>query len=298
MTGSNNNIFTVDKLFNVKNWVVVVTGGGTGIGLMCAQAFANNGARVYIVGRRSDALQNVIQTHGPSIQNGGQLIPITADISSKESIATLVNEISKKEKYVNVLVNNAGIATKERTDVTKGEDEGVEALRDELWKTDQTEWEEVYRTNVVGYYYTAVAFLPLLAAATEHFHGYSACILNNASMSGTTHVSQAQFPYNVSKGAVQHLTSLLAYEFSRPAVKVRVNAFSPGIFPSEMTTQSSGADQKSHIPAEGFGEKKGIPADRPGKDDDIAQLVLMLACDTYVNGQNVHIDGGFLLRHP
>jgi len=298
MTGSNNHIFTVDKLFNVKDWVVVVTGGGTGIGLMCAQAFANNGARVYIVGRREDALQNVVKVHGSSIQNGGQLIPITADISSKESIADLVNEISKNEKYVNVLVNNAGIATKERTDVTKGDNQNAKALSEELWKTDQTEWEEVYRTNVVGYYYTAVAFLPLLAAATEHCHGYSACILNNASMSGTIKTSQAQFPYNVSKAGVQHLTSMLAYEFSRPAIKVRVNAFSPGIFPSEMTTQESGSDQKSHIPAEGFGQKKGIPADRPGKDDDIAQLVLTLACDTYINGQNVHVDGGFLLAHP
>jgi NAD(P)-dependent dehydrogenase (short-subunit alcohol dehydrogenase family) len=43
---TNNSIFKVENLFNVKNWVVVVTGGGTGIGLMCAQAFANNGARV------------------------------------------------------------------------------------------------------------------------------------------------------------------------------------------------------------------------------------------------------------
>lgn len=43
---SNNHIFQIQNLYNVKNWVAVVTGGGTGIGLMCAQAFANNGAKV------------------------------------------------------------------------------------------------------------------------------------------------------------------------------------------------------------------------------------------------------------
>jgi hypothetical protein len=83
-------------------------------------------------------------------------------------------------------------------------------------------------------------------------------------------------------------------------------SFSPGIFPSEMTGQSiillmgagelltefdlvksSGEDQKSHIPAEGIRERKGIPAGRPGKDDDIAQLVLMLAVNTYINGEVV-----------
>lgn len=52
-----------------------------------------------------------------------------------------------------------------------------------------------------------------------------------------------------------------------------------------MSAKSSGEDQKSHLPADNFGEKKGVPAGRPGKDSDIAQLVLMLAVNTYVNGQ-------------
>jgi len=294
---TNNSIFKVENLYNVKDWVAVVTGGGTGIGLMCAQAFANNGARVYIVGRRQEALDQAVKAHGSDLANGGQLIPISADVTSKESIQQLVEQISKKEKYVNVLVNNAGISGDHLQSVEKG-DESAKALSEQLWGAGVNDWEQVYRTNVIAYYFTTAAFIPLLSAATQHLHGHSACVINNSSMSGTTRMSQHHIQYNVSKSATTHLTTLLAQELRRPGVKIRVNAFSPGIFPTEMTTQESGEDQKSHIPAEGFGDKKGVPADRPGKDTDIAQLVLMLAVNTYVNGQNVHVDGGYLLEHP
>ena len=85
-----------------------MTGGGTGIGLMAVQALAVNGAKVYIVGRREEKLEQVAQTHGKDIS--GQIIPITADISSKESIQSLVSEISKKEKFLSILINNAGVS--------------------------------------------------------------------------------------------------------------------------------------------------------------------------------------------
>jgi NAD(P)-dependent dehydrogenase (short-subunit alcohol dehydrogenase family) len=296
MSKTNNPSFRVDQLFNVKDWVVVVSGGGTGIGLMCAQAFANNGARVYIIGRRMEALEQAVEVHGKHIENGGKLIPIQGDVSKKETIADIVRQISSKEQYVNVLVNNAGIAGS-RQDVVKG-DTSAQELSKQLWEVDESMWHDVYRTNVMAYYYMAAAFLPLLAEATTRFHGHSACIVNNASMSGVTRLSQAKFQYNVSKAGTVQLSTMLAQEFRRVGVKVRVNAFSPGVFPSEMTTGKSGPDQKSHISAEGFREKKAVPAGRPGKDEDIAQAVLMLAVDTYVNGQNLCIDGGFLLEHP
>jgi len=294
---SNNSSFKIENLFNVKDWVVVVTGAGSGIGLMCAQAFANNGARVYIVGRTQEKLDQAVKAHGQDIENGGQLIPITSDTTSKESIKDLVDKISTKEDHVDCLVNNAGINTSHRQKFHKG-DEDAQALYEDLWGATFEEWEAAYRTNVAGYYFTTVAFIPLLAAATKARHGHSACVINNASMSGTMRSTQNHIQYNVSKSATTHLNTLLAQELRRPGVKIRVNAFSPGYFPSEMSTKSSGEDQKSHIPVEGFGENKGVPAGRPGKDDDIAQLVLMLAVNTYVNGQNVIVDGGWLLENP
>ena len=144
-----NSKFGTSRLFNVEGLVCVVTGGGTGIGLMIAQAFANNGARVYITGRRPEALETAVKTWGKNITHPrGQLIPAPADCTDKASIENLVKEISKNEKHVDVLVNNAGIS-KGTSTVEKG-DESAKALKEQLWNEELSDWEDVYRTNVIG----------------------------------------------------------------------------------------------------------------------------------------------------
>lgn len=141
--------FGTSRLFNVEGWVCVVTGGGTGIGLMIAQAFANNGARVYITGRRAEVLQTAVKTWGKSLAHPrGQLIPMPADSTDKASIDSLVKDISKNEKYIDVLVNNAGIS-KGKSSVEEG-DKSADALKKELWNEELSDWEDVYRTNVIG----------------------------------------------------------------------------------------------------------------------------------------------------
>lgn len=295
---SSQDIFKVNNLFNVEGWVCLVSGGGTGIGLMISQALANNGAKVYIAGRRKDVLENTASTHGSSLVHpSGQLIPVQADITSKESISSLVAEISKKEKHIDLLVNNAGISTKKTLEVEKGE-ESAEALSKEMFSEEWEDWEQVYRTNVIGYFFMSTAFLPLLSAATKANPGRSASIINISSMSGITRTSQHHVSYNVSKAATIHLNTILAQELSQSAVKVRVNSVAPGIFPSEMTSEGSNEENKSHVDSEGYREKKLIPAGRPGKEEDMAQAILMLAVNNYINGQTVVVDGGYLLGHP
>ncbi|KAI0737735.1 NAD-P-binding protein [Daedaleopsis nitida] len=284
------------RLFNVEDWVCVVTGGGTGIGLMIAQAFANNGARVYITGRRPEALQTAVKTWGKSLAHPrGQLIPMPADITNKASIDGLVKEIYKKEKHVDVLVNNAGIS-KGTSTVEEGE-KSADALKKELWNEELSDWEETYRTNVIGYFFTSAAFLPLLSAAARE--GHTGTVINVTSMSGITRTSQHHFKYNVSKAATIQLSTLLAQEFRRPGVNIRVNNIAPGIFPSEMTVGESDDSNKSamEVPPD-YGEKKGIPAGRPGREEDMAQLALFLASNQYAYGQTVAIEGGYLLEHP
>ncbi|PCH40769.1 NAD(P)-binding protein [Wolfiporia cocos MD-104 SS10] len=292
-----NSKYAVKNLFNVEGWVAVVTGGGTGIGLMIAQAFANNGARVYITGRRADALQTAAKTWGANLLHPqGKIIPVTADITDKASIQNLAVEISKHEKQVDVLVNNAGIDGDNST-VEKG-DESVSALQRELWKEDVSMWEDVYRTNVIGYFFTTVAFLPLLSA-TSFRTGHSGSVINISSISGITRTSQHHMAYNSSKAAVIQLNRLLAQELRRPGVKVRVNSIAPGIFPSEMTTEGSNEQNKSTIPVdEEYGKKKGIPAGRSGGEEDMAQAALLLACNQYIYGETLTVDGGYLLEHP
>jgi len=266
---------------------------------MTAQAFACQGAKVYIASRRKSVLENAVDTWGNTLAHPqGQLIAVECDITDKKSISGLVEELKRRgEKNVDVLVNNAGVSLGS-SEVEKG-DETAEELSEELFGEDLGKWEEVYRTNVIGHFFTTAAFIPLLAATSTIHPGRTAAVINTSSMSGITRTSQHHFKYNVSKAADIHLTTLLAQELRRNAVNVRVNSVAPGIFPSEMTVkEESDETNKSTIPTgEDYGEKKGIPAGRPGSEEDMAQAVLMLACNQYAYGQTIAIEGGYLLEN-
>ncbi|KAJ5595409.1 uncharacterized protein N7459_001617 [Penicillium hispanicum] len=286
--GSNNS-FKLENVFNLKNRVALVTGGGSGIGLMATQSLAVNGAKVYITGRTEEKLQRVVEVYGNDIP--GQIIPISADITSKESIKKLVDEISAKESKLHILINNAGIASStmdtDRTD--------PKALQEELFhnKGSIEDWESVMRTNVTQIFFTSTAFLPLLNKASQDEFDWSSTIVNISSISGIVKSAQHHFAYNTSKAAAVHLTKLLAYEIVASGLKIRVNNIAPGVFPSEMTTGGSDEHQKSEIPKEKFEGK--VPAARPGKDEDLAGAVIFTTANQYLNGQTIVVDGGYLL---
>ncbi|KKY24486.1 putative short chain dehydrogenase reductase family [Phaeomoniella chlamydospora] len=290
MVPKNNNAdFKLDQLFNVKDKVALVTGGGSGIGLMATQALAVNGAKVYIVGRTEEKLETVVENFGKDID--GQIIPIAADISQKDEIKRLVKEIESREKCLCILINNAGISSSNQ--LPQGE--SAEELKKNLFDPDNAtfeDWETTYRTNVPQLYFMTTAFLPLLQKATENQHGYSGCVVNIGSISGMVQTAQNHFAYNASKGAAHHLTKLLASEITSQGIKIRINAIAPGVFPSEMTAHESADNQKSELPKS---KKSELPASRPGNDRDMGNAILFAVTNQYLNGQIVAVDGGYLL---
>ena len=166
--------------------------------------------------------------------------------------------------------------------------------------------ERVLIVSLCRHFFTTVAFLPLLSAATKRGAGHTGNVINISSMSGITRTSQHHIAYNTSKAASIHLNTLLAQEMRRSGVQVRVNSIAPGIFPSEMSGEyaalyaaakkglspisfvasESNAQNKSTIPTDdSYGKKKGIPAGRPGGEEDMAQTALFLACNQYLYGQ-------------
>jgi NAD(P)-dependent dehydrogenase (short-subunit alcohol dehydrogenase family) len=206
--------------------VALVTGGGSGIGLMIVQALAINGAKVYVTGRTEEKLEKVAELYGKDID--GRIIPISGDISQKSEIARLVKEIESKEKCLCILVNNAGISKGTHTvSESKNANEMKQNMFDEESNTFE-EWTETYRTNVAAMYFLTTACLPLLQRSTETHKGYSGCVINITSISGLVRVSQHHPAYNASKAAAIHLSNMLGAEIVDAGLKIRVNNIAPG----------------------------------------------------------------------
>lgn len=106
--------YKASDLFDLSFMTAVVTGGGTGIGLMITQALVTNGAKVYITGRRQEVLEKTVEAHN---KGPGSLHALPGDVSTKDGCLELVKSLQSKEpKGIQLLVNNAGIA---RDDATK-----------------------------------------------------------------------------------------------------------------------------------------------------------------------------------
>lgn len=223
------------KLFDVSHVIAIVTGGGSGIGLMITQALVLNGAKVYITGRREEALKKVVDQYntGP-----GKIIALPGDVNDKTDIERLASEMSKKEpEGITLLVNNAGIA---RDDNTKFSSAGEPDMNDPVaiskhfMKSDPQSWADTFQTNSTGPFFTSMAFLPQLAKGGNKTPGYSSSVINVSSISGQMRGTSAGQPaYAASKAAATHISRMLATTFKD--TKVRVNTIAPGVFPSEVS---------------------------------------------------------------
>lgn len=283
--------FNRNSLFNLKGRVALVTGGGSGIGLMITQALAVNGAKVYIVGRTGEKLDTVVSKYNKDIE--GEIIALTGDVRKKEEVQRLVKEIEAREKCLCILINNAGISS----ETVQPESESATEMKKNLFDTDKStakDWLDTYETDVVSVYFMTAAFLPLLQRSSERHPHWSGTVVNITSISGLIKGAQHHFAYNAAKGAASHLTRMLAAEVAAAGHKIRINALAPGVFPSEMTAGESDEFQKSHIEKKKYEDK--VPARRPGRDIDMAQGILGLVCNQYIDGQTLVVDGGYTLE--
>ncbi|RYP06622.1 hypothetical protein DL765_009419 [Monosporascus sp. GIB2] len=256
------------KLFSVHGLVAVVTGGGTGIGLMIARALEHNGAKVYILGRREEVLKTAAK------QNAARL---------------LINEIG----YINLLVNNAGTLGRRHNAIsrpspfkdlpgqfvhTNGEDDlsTVDGIRDFLWKDEVSDWDNTLRTNVSGVWFPSVAFLSLLNKGNEQQNVVQKSqIVTVGSVGAFIRILGTSFTYNPSKAAANHLAKMMATNFVQWGI--RSNVIAPGIFPSEMSVGQGKLDEnnRNHIPMAIPVEE--IPLGKVGDEEDIAAAILFLA---------------------
>ncbi|OZJ02389.1 1,3-beta-glucan synthase component FKS1 [Bifiguratus adelaidae] len=257
----------VDRLFSVKDKVVLVTGGSRGIGLGIAMGYVGAGAKVYISSRSADVCENVakeLTKKGP-----GKCIAIPANLQEISECKRLIEEVGKHEGHLDVLVNNAGANW---------------AAPIESYPMDA--WTKVMNLNLVRIFTLTQAALPLLTAKATAENPSS--VINIGSIDGFRTSSLFTFAYGASKAGLHHLTRHLAAHLGDK--HVLVNAIAPGTFQSKMMKAT----------LEKFGEsiKANIPVGRIGTAEDIAGTCIYLSsrAGQYTNGAVIVCDGGRLIN--
>ncbi|CAG9952442.1 unnamed protein product [Clonostachys rosea f. rosea IK726] len=285
-------------LFAVNGLVAVVTGGHNGVGLMITKALEENGATVFIIGRRKEKLEEAAKTEAKH----GKIIPIQGDITSKADLTRIVSTIKEHPLsggYVNLVVANAGAMGPEppaSLDANQPASSRA-SLNDAyelLWAPEVADFNSVLETNVAGSYFTAVAFLPLLDAGNAAGNvSQSSQIIIMGSASAYSRLASSKFAYGASKAGTNDLVKRLSTTLAM--YRIRVNSIVPGIFPSDMTEHVI-----QFLNANPEAAKAILPVGRPGNIQDMAGLTLWLSSNAggYVTGSIVLSDGGVLSVTP
>ena len=241
-------------------WVVLITGGLTGIGRAAAMAFAKDGAIVVVSGRRNEAgaeLVKELRAFGPEAEF------INADVRKEGDVRALIDKIVARFGRFDVAVNNAG------TEGTSG------PLTEQTLET----YAATFDTNVLGVLLCMKHELRVMKS-----QGFGN-IVNISSTMGSRGAANASL-YVASKHAVEGLTKSGALEAA--AFSVRVNAVAPGPVETGMLDRFTGSpDRKSGLLA-------SIPLRRAGKPEELADAILFLASNkaSFITGHIISVNGG------
>jgi NAD(P)-dependent dehydrogenase (short-subunit alcohol dehydrogenase family) len=236
----------------------VVTGGGTGIGLATARRFADEGAHVFITGRRRAELEAAAESIGAD-----RATAVVSDVSKLDDLDRLYEAVQARGRGLDVLFANAGWAVVE-----------------ELEKTTEEQFDEVFATNVRGTLFTVQKALPLL--------NDGASVILNAS-TAADHGAKAFGVYAASKAAVRSLARTWANELIERGI--RVNAVSPGPIDTPGIARAFGDENAHAVKAD---LAAGIAIGRMAQPEEAAAVVAFLASpeSSFVVGANYYVDGG------
>jgi NAD(P)-dependent dehydrogenase (short-subunit alcohol dehydrogenase family) len=240
--------------------VILVTGALTGIGRATAFAFARDGARVVVSGRREEQGQALL---GELRAIGVEAEFVLADVRREEDVRTLIDRTIQRFGRLDVAVNNAG------TDGKPGP----------LTEQSPETYAATFDTNVLG---TILSLKHELRAMISQRSG---CIVNLSSTMGSRGATGASM-YVASKHAVEGLTKSAALEGA--PFGVRVNAVAPGPVQTDLLDRFAGSDDRKAAMA------NNVPLKRLGKPEEIADAILFLASTKadFLTGEILHVNGG------
>ena len=248
----------------LKDKIVLITGGSTGIGKATAVRFAAEGAKVAITGRDRAALQAAA---AEIMADNGEVIWIDGDVQYIADVRRMVDTVLEQWGTIDVLVNNAGICKTAS-----------------FLEIEEAEWDRHMAINLKGTFLVGQAVAKVLVE-----QGKGGSIINMSSVNGLA-AEADQAHYNASKGGINLLTMSMALELG--PLGIRVNALCPGLIETRLT--------KPLIDnTDAFGPYlKTIPMGRVGVPEEIADAALFMASNDsrYMTGHCLVVDGGQLIK--
>jgi NAD(P)-dependent dehydrogenase (short-subunit alcohol dehydrogenase family) len=254
----------VIESFRLTGKNALVTGGARGLGKTIALALAEAGADVALCGRTRETLDETAAELAAA--TGRRILPLVADVTSKEDVTALKAAVTAGLGQVDILVNNAG-----------------NNIRGPIEDFAEGDWDLVIDTNLKGPFLVSQAFGPDMAR-----RGWGR-IINLGSILSAIAIP-GRSPYAAAKAGVTGLTRVLALEFA--AHGVTVNAICPGPFATDMNK----ALLDDPVRYQEF--VRNIPVGRWAELDELAGLVVLLASpsSSFITGSSIYIDGGWTAR--
>jgi len=239
--------------------IALITGGTSGIGLATAKRFVNEGADVFVTGRRGQELEAAVKEIGKGVTG------VQGDVSKRADLDRLFAQIESEKGRLDVLFANAGVAKYGRL----GE------ISEELF-------DSIFDINVKGVLFTVQQALPLMPDG--------ASIILNASVVGSKGLSSNSV-YSATKAAIRSFARTWTTDLKER--RIRVNAISPGTIDTPglndlLASAAAGQERVQMM-------HNSVPLGRFGTADEIARAVVFLASDdaSYVTGAELFVDGGF-----
>jgi meso-butanediol dehydrogenase / (S,S)-butanediol dehydrogenase / diacetyl reductase len=256
----------------LKEKTAIITGGGTGIGAAIARRFVAEGAKVCLVGRRKDVLEQAVESLPP-----GTAVACIGDVADPAAIDRIVETALAFSPTINVLVNNAGRGT-----------EGS------ITSANLDEWRNTLDVNLIGPFMLMRAVIPHMIA------GGGGSIVNVSSLASLRSVPKTS-AYCASKAGLNALTQQAALDFGGDGI--RCNVICPGFVFSEMVESRFGQIAKdlgtdmATLMAKVF---RDIPSHKPAEPDRVAGICAFLASDdsSYITGAVIPVDGGLATMDP
>lgn len=247
---------------NLRNKVVLVTGGARGIGAVICKACAAEGAKVGINYRQSRSPAEALASE----IGRTQAVPIPGDVGQEADIAPMFDQLEQAFGPVDVLINNA-----------------AHCPSGPLESYTRGEWERTFAVNVTGAFQASQEFIKRLRVRRAPGR-----IVNLASQAAFLGSTSGHLPYDASKGALISMTRALAREVARE--RIAVNAVAPGMVLTEMVAGIWEQRKETYLAR--------IPLHRIGQPEEIAKVVVFLASEaaSYMTGATVDVSGGMLMH--